>query len=243
LFLYSKTLILEFLQASPNKVVKLYIDSKSSPNPLTSRIIRLAKDNNVPCVETDIKNVILKKRINTKEAKEKIPLILEISNFQYSSIEEIESRKTKLPLIVFAYKVKDPRNLGAILRVASAFDSKGVIITSKDSCLVNDTVINCSRNAPIPVARVLKIYDTINYLTQKGYQLFCLDVRGKVLINNLKNFITHDKFLLILGGEKGVDPKLKELSLTISIPIKNVESLNTSNALAIFLYHLNTIIT
>jgi len=239
LFLYSKTLILEFLQSKEkNKANKLYLHTNIPHNPIISKIIKLSKENNIPIIQTNIKNIIQKKNLIIQN-KEKVPVILEISQFNYSSLEDIENNKTSLSLIVFAYKVKDPRNLGAILRVSSGFDTKGVIITSKDSCSVNDTVLNSSRNAPILVHRTIKPINTINHLKQKNYEIFCLDVKGKITINQISKL--NKNVLLILGGEKGVDQKIKELSITVNIPIKNVESLNTSNALSIFLYHLKNI--
>ncbi len=166
--------------------------------------------------------------------------MLEISDFRYSSIQEIETKKTTLNIILFAYKVKDPRNLGAILRTSTAFDIKGVIITSKDSCPVNQTVINTSRNSQIPVVRVNNSIETIQYFKNKEYKILCLDNKGQIRLNSIKKL--DKKILLILGGEKGIDPKIKSLSDTINIPIKNVESLNTSVALGITLYHFSCLL-
>lgn len=129
--------------------------------------------------------------------------------------------------------------MGAILRTSSAFDIKGIIITSKDSCPINDTVIHTSRNTQILISRTNNALKTIEYLKQKGYRVFCLDTKGKIKLPEITK--SPNKVLLILGGETGIDNKIKEISTTISIPINNVESLNTSVALGITLYHLSNL--
>ncbi|MCS6956155.1 MAG: RNA methyltransferase [Candidatus Calescibacterium sp.] len=224
----------EFLNSSKSsQAVKLYINQKTHNVSHLSKIIRLAKEKQIPIVVANPN-----KLINISKHKN-IQALLEISKFQYSTIEDIEKNKTSTEIILLVYKVKDPRNLGAILRTSSAFDIKGVIITSKDSCPINDTVIHTSRNTQILISRTNNALKTIEHLKQKGYKVFCLDTKGKFKLTEITKF--QDKILLILGGEKGIDNKIKEISTTVNIPIKNVESLNTSVALGITLYHLSNL--
>ncbi|MEN3015400.1 MAG: RNA methyltransferase [bacterium] len=233
-YLYSKTLVLEFLSSEKsNQAVKLYINPLKKSN--LSHIIKLAKQKNIPIITTNF--VKFKNQI---EDYENIPVVLEISSFKYHTLEDILDNKTTLNVVVLAYKVKDPRNLGAIIRNCSAFDVKGLLITSKDSCPVNNTVINASRNSPLLIARINNCLSIIKLLQNKGYECFCLDIKGQIDIQNLKP-PKNSKILLVLGGEKGLDNSIKQNCKTIRIPIKNIESLNTSVALGIFLYHLSII--
>ncbi|MCS7165597.1 MAG: TrmH family RNA methyltransferase [Candidatus Calescibacterium sp.] len=193
----------------------------------------MAKQKNIPIVVTNISKLV------KTEKNKNIHIALQISDFRYSDIEDIEKNKSDLNIILLAYKVKDPRNLGAIVRTASAFDIKGIIITSKDSCPVNDTVIHTSRNAKVLITRTNNALKTIQELKQKDYYPLCLDSKGKIELSEITKI--NDKILLILGGERGIDDKIKQICHNIRIPIKNVESLNTSVALGITLYHLKTI--
>ncbi|MEN3014438.1 MAG: TrmH family RNA methyltransferase, partial [Endomicrobiia bacterium] len=166
-------------------------------------IIKLAKQKNIPIVVTNISKLV-------KSEKDKnVHIALQISNFRYSNIEDIEENKSDLNIILLVYKVKDPRNLGAILRTASAFDIKGIILTSRDSCPVNDTVIHTSRNAKILIARINNALKTIEELKQKGYNPICLDSQGKIELPKIKEI--NSKILLILGGETGIDNKIKQM--------------------------------
>lgn len=123
------------------------------------------------------------------------------------------------------------------MRTSAAFGIKGVIITSKDSSPVNETVINASRNANILVHRTTNAFQTALNLKSKGYKIYCLDTKAQKNLEDINDEIKNLQILLILGGEKGIEPKLKELSEGIRIPIENVESLNTSVALGICLYY------
>ncbi|MFN3478318.1 MAG: TrmH family RNA methyltransferase [bacterium] len=229
-FLFSKILIEEFLN-SPNykKAQKLYINQKNLNLPHVRKIIKLAKEKEIPTLVTNFSKFSNVLKGNST------PLILEISNFSYSSLEDIEKNKSSLDLILFVYKAKDPRNLGAIIRTSKAFDIKGIILTSKDSCPVNDTVINTSRNSLLPIHRINNSLKIIQYLKNKNYKTILLDPRGEITLYSLKKT---EKTLLILGGEKGVSEEIKKHSQTARIPIKNIESLNTSVALGITLSYL-----
>lgn len=229
-FLFSKTLIEEFLNSPDhNKAQKLYVNQKSLNLPHVKKIIKIAKEKGIPILVTNFSKFSHILKGNST------PLLLEISNFSYSNLEDIEKNKSSLDLILFVYKVKDPRNLGAILRTSKAFDIKGIILTSKDSCPVNDTVINISRNSFLPIVRINNSLKIIQYLKNKNYKTILLDPRGETTLYSIKKI---EETLLILGGEKGVSEEIKKHSQTIRIPIKNVESLNTSVALGITLSYL-----
>lgn len=232
-FLISRTLIEEFLSsAEHNRAVRLYVNPKNQYLPHIRKIIKLAKEKGIPINVTDFP------KFNYLTKEKNIPLILEISSFRYSKIEEIERNKTLLEVILFVYKVRDPRNLGAILRTSKAFDIKGIILTSKDSCPINDTVINTSRNSLLPIARVNNSLKIIEYFRTRKYEIILLDVKGETNLYTLKEKEVGNKLLIVLGGEKGINPQIKNYCKTIRIPIHNVESLNTSVALGIALSHI-----
>jgi tRNA G18 (ribose-2'-O)-methylase SpoU len=74
----------------------------------------------------------------------------------------------------------------------------------------------------------------IDKLIDKGYTLIGLDMNGK----SVYDYKRQDKIILIVGSEAhGLSQSLKEkCAKTLSIPIKNVESLNAAISLSIALY-------
>ena len=240
MYLYNKKLIKEFIQNKSNlkKITKVYI-AKSIQNSVSDIILHL-KQNNIPIHILD--NDVFKKRFHFLNHQ---LIVLEYFDFIYSDIEEIEDnlKNCSLPIILLGYKIKDPRNLGSLMRVCSAFNIAGILITSQDSCSVNDTVIQASRNSKIKIHKTKNILKTINYFITKNYNIILLDKNGKNVLHELNyNFIL-PKSLVIVGGESGIPSDLinsiKNITnlKTVSIKIWNVESLNLTNAMAIFLYH------
>ncbi len=146
---------------------------------------------------------------------------------------------SKLPIVV-CDQIEDPQNLGAIIRVAVAFDSSGIIIPKRQNAPINGTVVKassgaifhsriCSQNELIPAIKEMK---------ERGMVTVGLDARGKTPIFHLKS---RDPVCLVLGSEaRGIRKNIRRMLHFLSnIPINNVlDSLNVSNAAAVALYEL-----
>jgi 23S rRNA (guanosine2251-2'-O)-methyltransferase len=239
MYLYNKKLIREFIEDKNNlkKINKIYISKSIQNNPLIKKIIYILKQNEVPINILDPE--IFNKKFSFLDHQS---IVLEYSDFLYSNLEEIEKNinKVKLPIIILGYKIKDPRNLGALMRVCYAFDIAGILIPNKDSVNVNDTVIQASRNSKIKIHRFQSITKIINHFISKKYNIILLDKSGENKLHKLDyNFIL-PKSLVIIGGEIGVNKEIIKNIInlkTVSIEIYNIESLNLTNAASIFLYH------
>jgi tRNA G18 (ribose-2'-O)-methylase SpoU len=121
--------------------------------------------------------------------------------------------------------VGDPRNIGALIRTATAFDlDKIVLLTESAHPFLHESIRASSGSvfkAPLFKSGSLKDLDL--------EELYTLDKSGKSLFDwrpNLKDG------LKILLGEEGGGLNKAQLKNSISIPIsKNVESLNVNSAL------------
>ena len=71
----------------------------------------------------------------------------EISDFSYSSVEEIlgvaGERREKVFLLILDH-IEDPQNLGAIIRTADFLGVHGIVIPTDRACDVNPTVVKVS---------------------------------------------------------------------------------------------------
>ncbi len=159
---------------------------------------------------------------------------------RYVGVEEIlEAAKAKgqAPLVVVLDELEDPHNLGAILRSADAAGAHGVIIPSRRSVTLTETVAKASAGAIeyVPVAKTGNLSRCIDLLKSKGLWIAAVDMDGTdYSASDLKGPLA-----LIIGGEgKGVSPNLKAKSdYVVSIPMcGHVNSLNASNAAAIVLF-------
>lgn len=163
-------------------------------------------------------------------------IIAESNNFKYAELDEV-LQKNKDKVLVLLDGLEDPHNLGSVIRVAECVGADGVIIPSRNSVVVNETVIRVSAGASsyVPVVKVVNLNTTIKQLKQNCFWIFGADMDGEVMYNaNLTGNVA-----LVIGAEGGGLSKLtKELcDQVVSIPMRGkVNSLNASVSAGILLY-------
>ena len=159
---------------------------------------------------------------------------------RYVGVEDIlaaAKAKGEDPLVIILDELEDPHNLGAILRSADAAGAHGIIIPSRRSVTLTQTVAKASAGAIeyVPVAKAGNLSRCIELLKSKGLWIAAVDMDGTPYeASDLKGPLA-----LIIGGEgSGVSRNLREKSdLIVSIPMHgHVNSLNASNAAAIVLF-------
>jgi len=136
--------------------------------------------------------------------------------------------------------VQDPRNLGACLRSALAFDFNSVIINRDGSAPINEHVYKTSVGAilKLNIFYVTNLSRSINSLKDIGFWVLGLDGNGEGSIFSEK---FSSKTAVVMGSEgSGIRKLVKEnCDYLIKIPISNkVESLNLSVAAGIIMYEL-----
>ena len=163
-----------------------------------------------------------------------------VTDFAYSSLEDIfacaEERGEKL-LIVLLDGITDPHNFGAIVRSAECFGAHGIVIPSRRSVGVTETVVKVASGATehMRIAKVTNINDTIRVLKERNVWVYACDFGGKPpKCADLK-----DNTALVVGSEgTGVHRLTRELcDGVVTIPeYGKINSLNASVATGIVLY-------
>lgn len=133
-------------------------------------------------------------------------------------------------------RIQDPGNLGTIIRSASAFNFKTLILSPNTVDVFKDKTIRASEGMIFNLnyqKKDLKI--AIKELKQLGYRVYGTDVVGGNKISEKENVA------IIIGNEgQGMDPDLKKLcDELIHIPMnKECESLNAGVAASILMYEV-----
>lgn len=162
------------------------------------------------------------------------------SEFKYADLDEtISSARAQGKDILFVVldEVLDPHNLGSVIRVAECAGATGVIIPSRRSASVNETVVRTSAGATafVPVIKVNNLNQAIEEMKKQNIWVYGADMDGEEMYKtNLKGDIA-----LVVGGEgTGVrELTRKSCDGIISIPMfGNVNSLNASVSAGIVLY-------
>ena len=155
---------------------------------------------------------------------------------QWDRDEVINCRR---PLLILD-QIRDPGNLGVMLRTAEAADAGGIFLL-KGSCeLLNPKVVRSTAGSifRFPVLTDQRPDSLMDDMKRAGVAVFATDVKGK-LFSEVDYSRPH---AFLLGNEAfGVDPEvLAKADETITIPMAEpVNSLNVAVAAGVLLYTKN----
>jgi 23S rRNA (guanosine2251-2'-O)-methyltransferase len=140
-------------------------------------------------------------------------------------------------LVVCLDQIQDPRNLGAICRVAECAGAAGVVIPDRRSADVTPVVCKASAGAVehLPVARVRNIADWLGEAKQAGAWVYGASADG--VPYERPDYA--GRVVLVLGSEgRGVRPRVAGVcDELVALPMRGrVESLNVSAAAAALVY-------
>lgn len=162
---------------------------------------------------------------------------------QYATLDDImaiPAQKNELPLFLILDLVEDPRNFGAILRVADAVGVHGVIIQSHRSATLTPEAVKASAGAAeyMPVAMVSNIKHAIKTMKDEGILIAGAEAGSN---NELWTTDLSVPLALVIGSEgKGLRRTVGEdCDTIISLPMQGmVNSLNASVAAGVILFEI-----
>ncbi len=143
---------------------------------------------------------------------------------------------TSPSFIVIADQIRDPGNLGTLLRSAAAAGVQAVIISPETTDPFSPKVVRAGMGAHFRLATHSTTWDNIRAYTQ-GLEVYLADMDGKSCWEtNLRQPLA-----LIIGGEaEGASDEARKLATQkISIPMAgNVESLNAGVAGSVIMFEV-----
>ena len=156
------------------------------------------------------------------------------------SLEEIAPLGRPLTLVICP-EVQDPENLGAILRISSAFGVGGVLIGRGSADPFSRRVLRVSMGASLrlPIREAADIRADLHQIRDS----LAVELAATVLDASAEPLSTAkppDRFALLFGSEgHGLDPAIIALcNRRLTIPMNpGTDSLNVAVAAGIFLHH------
>lgn len=136
--------------------------------------------------------------------------------------------------------VKDPGNVGTLIRTALAFDIDLVLLSNESCDVYNSKVVRSTQGAIFKIDIAYKdLKEEIKKIKKEGITVISTSLNTSTSIKDIKKI---DKYAIILGNEaNGVTKDIQEeADINVIIPIsKDIESLNVAIAGAIMMYEVN----
>ncbi len=153
---------------------------------------------------------------------------------------DIPGKKGEVPFFIILDTIEDPRNFGAILRVADAAGAHGIVFQSRRSASITPVVAKASAGAieHVNLAETVNIKHAMEKMRKAGIVLIGAEAgagRAPWVID------MRVPLALIVGSEgEGLRRTVREMcDMTVSLPLKGtVNSLNVSVATGILAYEV-----
>ena len=145
-----------------------------------------------------------------------------------------ENKPSKMEKVVYLDNVRDPGNMGTIIRTALAFNYDAIILSENCVSIYNPKVVAASKGALFLIP--ILTGDLNKY--KNGHVVISSTLNEKSI--ELSQLERPQSFILVLGNEAhGISEEVIKISdVFVKIPINNIDSLNVSVAGAIMMYHL-----
>lgn len=158
-----------------------------------------------------------------------------VEPYPYSGLDELLAAPN--PLLLVLDGVEDPRNLGAILRVADGAGATGVVVPKDRAAAVTSAAVKASAGASehVRVARETNLRRALESMKKAGVWAYAAESGG----SEPGEMDLAGPVALVMGSEGGGIRRLVREGCdgAISIPMRgHVSSLNVSVASAVLLY-------
>jgi 23S rRNA (guanosine2251-2'-O)-methyltransferase len=235
-FLYGINPISEALKSNYS-FHKIYV-LKGTSNPRVEKIIEIAKAKKIQFYFED--NDFFNK--NGQEfLHQGVIAQLKAGSRQIESLTDfLNNLDAAKSTILVLDQITDQHNVGAIARSAVFFKADLIILEDHNSAPINEVVHKISSGASLlmPFCFVEKLSVAIETLKSNSYQIVATDLSEES--KDITGFTFNEKSALIIGAEgNGIRPHLLRMADEKIKISGSFDSLNVSNANAVFLYEIS----
>lgn len=236
-FLFGQWSILEAIRGGNRTLEALLLTDKVEERGSVAEIIQIMKERGVPVQRVP-------RRILDDIAQEgkHQNMALRVSPYKYKSIEDVlalAAERGEKPFLLLLDLLKDPQNVGVLLRVADAVGVHGVIMQERRSVGITPAVVSASSGAVehLNVVLVNNLVNTMKDLKLQDVWMVGLDIGPNLAPIDKTNL---DMGLgLVLGSEgEGMRRLVRDTcDLLVTLPMRGkVASLNVATVGSVALY-------
>jgi 23S rRNA (guanosine2251-2'-O)-methyltransferase len=234
--LYGRNAVCESLQAAQRKPYKLVLAEGVRQTDTVGQIVFLAERAGVPVTRTERRNLDRIGDINHQG------VALETSEYPYRSLDQVLARaqaRDESPYLLLLDLLKDPQNVGSLLRTAEAVGVHGVVIQQRRAVGITPAVVQASAGAVehLWVAQVTNLVDAIRRL--KAHNVWVAGLEAARGAQQYDQADLSGPLALVVGSEgEGLRRLVRDrCDFLLSLPMcGQVTSLNAAVAGSIVLY-------
>jgi TrmH family RNA methyltransferase len=144
-------------------------------------------------------------------------------------------------LIAILEEVRDPGNLGTIIRAADSAGADAVVLTGRSVDLYNPKVVRSTTGSifHLPVSIDADLSDVVKRSRSAGMRVLAADVKGESLLDVRRDGILGEPTAWVFGNEaRGLEDEMLGLAdRAVTVPIfGHAESMNLATAASVCLY-------
>jgi len=236
-FIYGLWPIIESLRADRRKFEKLVLSDKLEEKGLVAEITNLAREKGI-----DVSRVQRRILDDVSDNSNHQGMALRVSEYPYVDVEDLLQRADKRgekPFILILDLLKDPQNVGSLIRVADAVGVHGIIIQDRRQVSVTPSVVASSSGAVehLLVAQVTNLVNAMKELKDNDVWIVGMDVGPNVPALDKQDL--NMGLGLVMGSEgEGMRRLVRDTcDFLVTLPMRGqVGSLNVATAGSIALY-------
>lgn len=236
-YIYGHWPVMETLRANRRKMEQVLLAEKAEARGPIGEITQMAHAREVPVkrVPVDILN-------DLADGGNHQNTVLRTGPYPYVDVEDILDaavERSEKPFLLMLDLLKDPQNVGTLLRVADSVGVHGVIMQDRRGVNVTPSVIRSSAGAAehLNIARVTNLVSTMRDLKKQDVWMVGLDI-GPDLVPLDKTDL-NIALGLVLGSEgEGIRRLVRETcDILVTLPMRGrVASLNVATVGSVALY-------
>ena len=234
--LYGRNAVRESLRAARRKPYKLVLAEGVRQTDTVGQIVFLAEQAGVTVSRTERRNLDRIGGVNHQG------VALETSEYPYSTLDQLLTRaqaRDESPQLLLLDLLKDPQNVGSLLRTAEAVGVHGVVIQQRRAVGITPAVVHASAGAMehLWVAQVTNLVDAIRRL--KAHDVWVAGLEAARDAQQYDQVDLSGPLALVVGSEgEGLRRLVRDrCDFLLCLPMcGQVTSLNAAVAGSIVLY-------
>jgi len=236
-FLYGRWPVLETLRANRRNIESLLVAENLKEKGIISDIMQAADTNQV-----ELRRVPRRVIDDLAQNANHQGVVLRVSDYPYVELEdlmEISRQREEKPFFLVFDLLKDPQNVGVLLRVADSVGVHGVILQERRGVSITPAVVAASSGAVehLQVSMVSNLVNALKWLKEQDVWVIGMDVGPN--ISPIDRVDLNRSVAMVMGSEgEGMRRLVRDnCDMIVTLPMRGmVESLNVATAGSIALY-------